>query len=297
MKKLMTLLFALMLTTSMTFAQTSGKTGASDLNNTVNQGAQVDQIGDDNVGHIDQVRSGSGTLGAEIFQQGDDNLGKIKQATNAVNMQSMIDQRGNDNRATTDLSSTIANFPVSSKDTKTLQYQEGNGNKASIAATGIIQDLIVKQVQVGSNNISRFTGSANAQAYQEQYGNNNIARALNVEKASRVEQYQEGDRNIATYEGTGHSTVGRSYQDQQGDDNVSRVRDFGSRGSARSLAETYQLGNDNTALIDFMGNVENEGLIDQNGDSNFGHIEFLSGGNNAAITQTGNDNVSTITQQ
>lgn len=274
MKKLITLTFVLLFTAGIVFGQNNATVNQSGLSNYVNieqvyQGgssvsaneAIVEQIGDNNI--IENLRQRGAGNTYDVYQQGDGNLvtqfprqGDTGPSFNAL---IDIDQIGNDN--------VVHDADQSGYGNQITITQNGNGNFADVEA----QISPAGNQIVGNTVVITQTGDGNA-----------------VGTGTGTGIYQNGTNNMMTI-----------------------VQENGSRAGTMSIQNMFgipaqeggqglvQLGANNTLTINQMGLGSEVRFVLQDGTGNTATINqgLNSGGMNTAdVTQIGNNNTATITQ-
>lgn len=273
------------------------------------------QIGDANEASISQTGSANtnGTISAEAkqYQRGVSNQAFIQQVKGA-NSYTNQTQDGDGNYASANTGGT----------NKTTQYQKGNRNTATLGF-GLIQASTVFQNQIGDDNTAGITvtgpGTRHITVRQEQLGYRNKSEIINLRgNDGLVWIDQWGDDNTAqiTYNGSQKNKFEVLQNGHWNDLDVTFDADRNHFLGVEQLGDYNHVGlkqsNGSSVLITQNGNLnEVKGLstdsdpdigtfegttltIDQAGNSNDVLVNSIGTAN---VSQTGNFNVTTVSQQ
>lgn len=243
MKKLTTLLVAMLFTAGMAFAQTDPDEEVT--SDDIYDGASITQIGDFNDATINQVGKHSG----EIYQDG----GTNSENGNYAN----LDQQGNDHSGFISQvgENNIANIDAEGVGHLSVIVQDGNGHNVQFSIEGISNTVDIRQFGnsehlVGNENSPISSISQNGdynEFYSVQLGMGNGHTIYSLTGDNTI---QNGNSNLIDVWqfGSGHTAGLR----QLGDYNTAIITQF----DANNTATVHQMGNDNEATIYQSGGLE-----------------------------------------
>jgi len=291
MKKLMTLLAAILFTTGMVFAQNND----ADVNQEVDDSeVTIMQLGSDNKAETDQI-DGNGNMSININQSGANNDSDILQVKGQWH-EAQIDQLGSGNEIdlTQDNTSTLATINQNGTDNKADVYQRnylfsfgtysssvgvdqtGDNNQAWVDSDGFGNNVSITQGSSGTPSNGQYAnvtqdGSDNESSI-EQFGNGGADHT----------QIQDGSANNAVAESSWGSSTG--LQEQYGSENTSIFKQNGYHN-----ATTIQDGLNNYSWLRQSAG-SSTAMFDQVGDNNQVNADQRGVGNTMDVDQTGNGN-------
>jgi hypothetical protein len=263
MKNILTLAFAIMLSSSIVMAQNNAalvdQVGSDNTGTIAQSGsanvADTKQIGDGNDATITQVGSnlhantiyGSGEAGRGpwgIYQLGDENIGSISQE--GVGVRASIIQEGDGNSASIDQDGTapLGGYVYQYGDDNTASLnQQGKWASAQIEARGDGNTASIEQISTGGQNATRSDVSVFTSGSDNVITGSQEGRSNDAGRGGDYGVEQIGDLNTAEFEQDGMSLTMRI--GQFGDSNVAMVAQTGSA----HTAAVSQAGDGNAATI------------------------------------------------
>ena len=313
----------------------------------------VNQNGADNAASLTQA--GSNSVTSEIFQRGASNTTSVTQSDGSSLASSIITTVGDGNRATVTQSGVIGDAQRkatasitqgdslvqadrnlatisqtnsafvkssinqnSSDDTASITASNANNAEATITqngtdTTGFNQAFIVQTnadsakatlTQTGNSNFADAkqdnTGTQGDLILGSQSGDNNQARASQNQQGSdsnSIDFTQDGNQNDVDIAQTGSSNTVESLQ--QGNENTLQSSQVGQEGN-RTLIVSSQIGNGNTAETqqsEYGTTHGNDAIITQLGDENSITVTQSLNANRATISQLNSDNSTATVKQ
>jgi hypothetical protein len=273
MKKLSTILVALLFAGSMAYAQDNDASVDQEGNY---QTATVTQTGSTNDADVTQFTDNDGMQTAEVIQDGEGNMATVMQtqvgAGNTTPNYAFIEQTGENNTSVQ-----LSNAPGYNSGQSLWGFQDGH-------------DHVLTQTIV-----SGYTASL--EAYQEGNGNV-ISQTIWGGGHNTGEVFQHGHENAAIQH-LGGSNNGYS-------SGVMAIEQNGRANFAAQYFEGIGLGHYNNGELNQHGRNNNawqtgngrdlSAVLDQHGRNNWSTQELTGEGHTSTVTQHGRVNVSTITQ-
>lgn len=273
MKKLSAILTVFVLSCGLVFAQSNDATVTQSGDN---QDSYVEQLGMTNLSNVTQTSDNTGPQKSEVYQDGTNNIATVNQSQtggggNTPANEAYIEQLGSDNQST---QTEIA--PGYNSGQKVWGYQDGTANILTQSITsGHTESLKSEQFGTGNEATQTASGSHNEGVV-----------------------YQDGTENIAeqTLAGSNNGYMGAVIRiDQYGTTNYASQSFEGYGSSHMNNGVLYQDGDNNQGWQDGYGRNLNAQL-NQVGDLNWS-VQGQDGiGHTSVVDQTGNANVSTVTQ-
>jgi hypothetical protein len=317
MKKFFALFIAIILVvafSSIGYANTGNVTQTGS-----NQEAYITQSGGTgNTADIVQFTNNNGSQKSQVVQEGNSNTANISQSQTGdgdkVQNTAFLKQVGTSNKGAQN-----QNAPGSNSGQKVEAWQEGSGNEVSQTIAGGYTNSFYSNQKGTGNKSTQWMSASNSKAQILQDGENNTA-SQNITGSNAgysggpVLVSQNGNNNTGTQTISGSGSTFSNNADivQVGEFNVASQNIVGFKNKVTSYqggktnsvtqsqtgdgnyAEAFQSGDNNTIVQTQNGN-NNWAKATQIGDFNQS-TQVQSGGAISTVLQTGNNNVSVVTQ-